>query len=214
MFLAYSMNCHIKNFGTRDLRHGNLPNRDQVMGLSPPTSPYKDTRVLVSPPHFPPRPTPASVESTTTGGSFTIPPRKPPLLTKPKISGQTEPSVRDGHIGMKNLPGRSPLSPTKDGGDSDAMREEGVSAGGLDPPQRPQMAGATGAVTLGRKDVMAPLIPTSTGTRYGRGLTGVAGGTGRQWGRSTPVCPKCGKLVYFAEQVSRGKKGVTSRIRC
>ena len=76
------------------------------------------------------------------------------------------------------------------------------STGGVDGPQRPQMDETMGAVTLGRKDVVTPLVQTTTGTRYGRGLTGVGGGTNRQWGGGTPVCPKCGKLVYFAEQVS------------
>lgn len=202
VFLAYSKNCHIKNFGTKDLRHANLPNRDQVMGLSPPTSPHTDTRVLDSPPSFPSRPTPASIESTITEGTFTVPPQKPPLMTKPKVSKEAE--LRTG---AKDLPGRSPLSlsPAKGGGDDGTVREEDVRADGVDPPQMPQMGGATGAVTLGRKGLGVPLVPTSTGTRYGRGLTGVAGGTNRQWGGGTPVCPKCGKLAYFAEQVSKEK---------
>ena len=59
----------------------------------------------------------------------------------------------------------------------------------------------------------SPLAPTatgtavgagSTGTRYGVALnvTGTAGGSpGRKWGGGTPTCPKCGKSVFFAEQV-------------
>jgi len=104
---------------------------------------------------------------------------------------------------MNDLPSRSPLSPMFHGGDVNTVdKAKDESTDGVDAPHRPQMGGTTGAVTLGRKDVVAPLVQTSTGTRYGRGLTGVGGGTNRQWGGGTPVCPKCGKLVYFAEQVS------------
>lgn len=206
MFLGYSKNCHIKNFGTKDLRHANLPNRDQVMGLSPPTSPHRNTRVLESSPSSPSRPTPISIESTITGGSSTIPLQKPPLMTKPRVLGKEEVVTGDGRIGMNDLPGRPPLSPKKCGGDDSAVGGEDVDANGVDPPQRPQIGGTTGAVTLGRKGVMAPLVPTSTGTRYGRGLAGVGGGTNRQWGGGTPVCPKCGRMVYFAEQVSKKKR--------
>jgi hypothetical protein len=203
MFLADSKNCHLKNFGTKDLRHANLPNRDQVTSLSPPTSPHRDTRALYSPPTSPPRPTPASTKSTTTRGSIAVPPQKPPLMTTPKVSGEAELPTSDGRNRINDFPGHSPLSPMQGGGDEGTVREEDVTVGGGHPPRRPQIGGTTGGVTLGRKDVMAPLVPTSTGTRYGRGLTGVAGGTNRQWGGGTPVCPKCGKLVYFAEQVSK-----------
>ena len=107
---------------------------------------------------------------------------------------------------MKDLPGRSPLSPAKRGRDDDRVEEVEESADGVDALQRPQTGETTNAATSGRKKVMMPLIPTSTGTRYGRGLTGVGGGTNRQWGGGTPVCAKCGKMVYFAEQVSEKKK--------
>lgn len=211
MSLGCSKNCHLKNFGTKDLRHANLPNRDQVIGLSPPTSPRRDTRVLDSPPSSPLRPTPTSIESTIAGGSFAILSQKPRLMTKPNTSREVESRTGDGRIRMNDLPGRSPLSPTEPGGDDDVVRGEDLTVGSVDPSQRPQMGGATGAITLGRKDVVAPLVPTSTGTRYGRGLTGVAGRTNRQWGGSTPTCPKCAKLVYFAEQVS--EKGDAYRVR-
>ena len=51
---------------------------------------------------------------------------------------------------------------------------------------------------------ITPLRQTSTGTRYGIALGG--GGPpspGRQWGSGTPPCGRCGKSVYFAEQVRR-----------
>ena len=201
-FPVNSKNCHIKNFGTKDLRHANLPNRDQVMGLSPPTSPHRNTRGLDSPPSSPSHP---SIEAAITGRSFTTTPPKPSLVTGLKVTGGAELQTGGCRIGTTNLPGRSSLSPTKRGGNDDP-----VGGGGdtdlADGPQRPQMGGTMGAATLDRRNVVAPLVQTSTGTRYGRGLTGVGGGTNRQWGGGTPVCPKCGKLVYFAEQVSRQRE--------
>jgi hypothetical protein len=63
---------------------------------------------------------------------------------------------------------------------------------------------------LGVYGNFTPLKQTSTGTRYGVALTGGVGvnTTGsaspspRKWGVGTPVCPRCTKNVYFAEQVS------------
>jgi hypothetical protein len=49
-----------------------------------------------------------------------------------------------------------------------------------------------------------PLIQTSTGTRYGAALsrTGFdSGPSPKKWGGTTPICPRCGDNVYFAEQV-------------
>ncbi|KAJ3503488.1 hypothetical protein NLJ89_g8408 [Agrocybe chaxingu] len=58
---------------------------------------------------------------------------------------------------------------------------------------------------------MAPLKQTATGTRYGVALGGGVGsspgvgvhmtGQAKKWGAGTPVCARCKKSVYFAEQV-------------
>lgn len=59
------------------------------------------------------------------------------------------------------------------------------------------------SVTLARSSSspMTPLQPTSTGTRYGVAFGG--GGTPVKAfsAGATPTCPRCGKNVYFAEQV-------------
>ena len=134
------------------------------------------------------------------------PPKPPPLMTKLKVAGEAELRTNGGRIRMNDLSDRLPLSPMKHGGD-DRVGEEDESTGGIDAP--PQTDGGA----LGRKNMAVPLVQTSTGTRYGRGLTGVGGGTNRQWGGGTPVCPKCGKLVYFAEQVSERKKKKKGKFR-
>ncbi|KDR74196.1 hypothetical protein GALMADRAFT_157929 [Galerina marginata CBS 339.88] len=69
---------------------------------------------------------------------------------------------------------------------------------------------------------VAPLTQTATGTRYGIALSGGVGvhmtGTGgspRKWGGNTPVCPRCMKSVYFAEQVKAvGKTFHKNCLRC
>ncbi|THG97196.1 hypothetical protein EW026_g4757 [Hermanssonia centrifuga] len=69
------------------------------------------------------------------------------------------------------------------------------------------------------------LTPKTTGTRYGAALSGgrVASpmapmapmATGRQWGGGTPSCGRCGKTVYFAEQVKAiGKTWHRNCLRC
>ncbi|KAL1937433.1 hypothetical protein VTO73DRAFT_13769 [Trametes versicolor] len=53
----YCKNCHVKLFGTRDLRHANLPHRDDL--TSPPSSPirsgFNGGNRAASPPTLPPR---------------------------------------------------------------------------------------------------------------------------------------------------------------
>jgi len=76
---------------------------------------------------------------------------------------------------------------------------------------------------LGTYSNLTPLKQTSTGTRYGIALTGGVGVhmTGsaspspRKWGTGTPVCPRCMKNVYFAEQVKAvGKTFHKTCLRC
>ena len=65
-------------------------------------------------------------------------------------------------------------------------------------------------IVLDRNLGMTLLKQTSTGTRYGVALkggvgvntTGSASPSPRKWGVGTPVCPRCMKNVYFAEQVN------------
>ncbi|KIM41704.1 hypothetical protein M413DRAFT_444945 [Hebeloma cylindrosporum] len=71
---------------------------------------------------------------------------------------------------------------------------------------------------------MTPLKQTATGTRYGIALSG-GGSVGvhmtgseaspRKWGGGTPICPRCTKSVFFAEQVKAvGKTYHKGCLRC
>ncbi|KAK0200942.1 hypothetical protein DFS33DRAFT_1090665 [Desarmillaria ectypa] len=84
---------------------------------------------------------------------------------------------------------------------------------------------ATLTATLQRSNTLGainrtarPLIQTSTGTRYGAALGMVSPQTtGKKWGgaSTTPRCPKCNGLVYFAEQVKAvGKTYHKGCLRC
>ncbi|KAI0043685.1 LIM-domain-containing protein [Auriscalpium vulgare] len=96
----------------------------------------------------------------------------------------------------------------------------------VSPTKGPPSAYAKSSATPGRSSsiengaVMTPLTATATGTRYGAGLMGglratPTGGGARQWGGGTPQCPKCGKSVYFAEQVKAvGKTYHKACLRC
>lgn len=252
--------CHVKNFGTRDLRHANLPDRDDVF-VSPPTSPIRTN------PPLPPRSSPAAPslpprKPLTSGGVFEAPravsptspifrpnrtynPIRPPPMRpspeqeQPKEDGRLdtkadeedwEPPVVNGsggptpsHTGRGTggLPRTVPLgaaiirstSPTKlptgptptTTGSSDS--EDG-SHGAIE-DVRPIVSSNAGPATpsTNGRTISVPLVPTGTGVRYGAALGGRMAspmtpmGTGRQWGGGTPVCPKCQKTVYFAEQV-------------
>jgi hypothetical protein len=102
---------------------------------------------------------------------------------------------------VTGFPRTVPLSPSKTGSKQPVNNLDSAS---LSPPKFV-------SVTLGRSSSSAsarsfenanlPLKPTSTGTRYGTALGGSSPSPNRQWGGVTPQCPRCGKSVYFAEQV-------------
>ena len=70
-----------------------------------------------------------------------------------------------------------------------------------DRPVSPLKPYSTGVVSTGG---INSLKQTATGTRYGAALGASAASPAKTWGLggTTPECPRCGKNVYFAEQVS------------
>lgn len=130
-----------------------------------------------------------------------------------------------GRPGLGGIPRTVPLSPTRSGvyGEEDSLRPRhrvSHSLGSIPstppPPPAPPLApgftggsndSSNGSTTINAVDLaVKPLMRTATGTRYGVALGGgigvnSTGGSPRKWGGSTPSCPRCGKSVYFAEQV-------------
>ncbi|KAH9837933.1 uncharacterized protein C8Q71DRAFT_569621 [Rhodofomes roseus] len=143
-----------------------------------------------------------------------------------ELAAQTNPTGSTAtHTGrgQGGLPRTVPLSPVRNrfGGSISST------ANGAAPSIDGESAGATPAGRTRSPDARmtgtVPLVPTSTGTRYGMALGGrspmtpMMTGTGRQWGLggANPLCGKCGKTVYFAEQVKAiGKTYHKGCLRC
>ncbi|KAG1736212.1 hypothetical protein EDB19DRAFT_1722267 [Suillus lakei] len=251
----YCKTCHVRNFGTRDLRHANLPHRNDMATPPPlPTSPVRNAF---------PAPTstrgqsvdlgqrqgarsPVRVHNTGTGrytnGAMSSPPilkansvlparynRSPinpiaelssettnqPVNTishheeaKEKTSAESTPpsaltfaGTATSTVRIGDMPRTVPLSPTKS------------ASNGTNATSTPILS----SVTLARSSSspMTPLQPTSTGTRYGAALG--SGGTPVKVfsAGATPTCPRCGKNVYFAEQMKAiGKTWHKGCLRC
>jgi len=104
-------------------------------------------------------------------------------------------------VGENQLPRTVTLSPSKSASSVPRARERAES-NLVDRPVSPLKPYSTGVVSSGG---VSSLKQTATGTRYGVALSGsTASPPAKTWGLSgtTPVCPRCGKNVYFAEQVS------------
>lgn len=101
-------------------------------------------------------------------------------------------------VGEIQLPRTVPLSPSKSTSNAPTERVESTP---FDRPVSPLKLNSTGVVSRGG---VSSLKQTATGTRYGAALGGSAAGPAKTWGLygATPVCPRCGKNVYFAEQAS------------
>ncbi|OBZ74576.1 hypothetical protein A0H81_05409 [Grifola frondosa] len=188
----YCKLCHVKIFGTRDLRQANLPNRDEVLdGTLSPRSPVR-------------------ADTFTFAGRAPSPPSRsnndgPPLPARRHHSGRAltpvrasfvQPVIRQeedvsSEVEVDERP--SPASPT-----TSTATHVGRGIGGL--PRTIPLSPTSPRFVTGVPTMSMPLLPTTTG---------------RQWGGGTPTCPKCGKAVYFAEQVKAiGKTYHKSCLRC
>jgi len=251
-----SKTCHIRTFGTRDLRHANLPHRDDA---SPPPFPTSslgsadespvNTPTGSATPVRTPLPTPFThnraygsadlasrspvrAQFTGTGGSTPLlransmlPARfgRPPTPPPESIGSETEERSQEAAVdidegvepssvileanmartergGDFQFPPTVPVGSSKSTSGAPSIPGELNNVLPLERPASPLKLNSNGLTMPGN---LSPLKQTSTGTRYGMALGGVGTSPGKSWGLggATPACPRCGKNVYFAEQV-------------
>ncbi|KAG2035474.1 hypothetical protein BDR03DRAFT_899832 [Suillus americanus] len=248
----YCKTCHVRNFGTRDLRHANLPHRNDM--ATPPPLPASPVRNSFPTPTFmrgesvdlsqrQDARSPQRVHNTGTGrstnGAISPPPilkansvlparyNRSPINPIVELSSETPNQPVPYHkevveetpaestsppaitftgtatstVRIGDMPRTVPLSPTKSANN------------GTNATSTPKSSPVT--LARSRSSPMTPLQPTSTGTRYGAAFGG--GGTPVKVfsAGATPTCPRCGKSVYFAEQMKAiGKTWHKGCLRC
>jgi len=246
----YCKSCHIKNFGTRDLRQANLPHRQDSSSTPVQKSDFpcksNDLTPLAtnkpSTPLISPYWTGSSATKTGRMPSPVLGPKSPSLATSPnkpdelleteeqddKVDDQAQftshphpasptfagASTNTGR-GVTGFPRTVPLSPSKTDQNHSPVDLDDAS---LSPPKSlPATLGQSNSSASAQSFEKAntPLKQTSTGTKYGAALSGTTPSPARKWGGGTPQCPRCGKSVYFAEQVkATGKTWHKGCLRC
>ncbi|KAF5392092.1 hypothetical protein D9757_003357 [Collybiopsis confluens] len=212
----YCKSCHVKNFGTRDLRQANLPHRPS------PLSPGKSINRAPQTSFISPS-SPTSPRSYTNANGNVYPPRlqanRSLSPTSTSSSHEFVSSIMEEAEEALDTVHDEILPQTSIGSSQVPSNITGVSqiVAGDDVAAIAAFDKFTN--TLGRSNGMRPIMQTPTGTRYGAALGGnVAShstGTLKRFGGNTPTCPKCGKSVYFAEQVKAvGKTWHKSCLRC
>ena len=137
---------------------------------------------------------------------------------EPEPTVQAAPTAHTGR-GQGGLPRTVPLSPVKSRFNEDA-EDATVTASvtaPITPPPAPANRRTHSLDTTPHMTGTVRLTPSATGTRYGRALAPTATRTPRQWGLggANPACGRCGKTVYFAEQVKAiGKTWHKACLRC
>ncbi|KAG1823024.1 hypothetical protein EV424DRAFT_786616 [Suillus variegatus] len=251
----YCKTCHVRNFGTRDLRHANLPHRDDM--ATPPPLPASPVRNSFPAPTFirgesvdlsqrqgarsPVRaqnpstgrymngamsPSPILKANSVLPARFNRSPNNPIVELSSENTNQTVNTILHHEGVREETPAESTPSPalTFTGTATSTVR---IGDMPRTVPLSPTKSASNGAnttstlklssVTLARSSSspMTPLQPTSTGTRYGVAFGG--GGTPVKAfsAGATPTCPRCGKNVYFAEQMKAiGKTWHKGCLRC
>ncbi|TRM63357.1 hypothetical protein BD626DRAFT_496402 [Schizophyllum amplum] len=157
--LPYCKQCHVREFGTKDLRQANLPQRQGSRPLSPSY-------------------TGSSSSTTDNTAPLPSPEYSIPELYRSESSASSRPESSTART--------RPLPPP--------LHRATLSA---DIDMHPTIE-----AELAADPVLQPLTHTQTGSRYGAALGLRATPTGNKWTPSAnPQCPRCGKSVYFAEQV-------------
>ncbi|KAF8438643.1 hypothetical protein L210DRAFT_3404327 [Boletus edulis BED1] len=246
----YCKNCHIRNFGTRDLRQANLPDRDDLTSPIRSTFPLPTTRTrtngsldftsrtLVNDGSRSPvrtqhtGPGPLLRANSSLPARYTRTPNPPSDVSTPGVElnmegndTAEEDEVQDivdervsfdgeitntKRVGEFQLPRTVSLSPSR----PTSRAAQRVDSTPFNRPTSPFKPSLTGVVSSGG---VGSLKQTATGTRYGAALGGSTASPAKTWelGGTTPVCPRCGKNVYFAEQMKAvGKTWHKGCLRC
>ncbi|KAF8513364.1 hypothetical protein JB92DRAFT_2812083 [Gautieria morchelliformis] len=220
----YCKSCHVRNFGTRDLRSANLT------PSSPPLSPTRPTRS--------PSPLPASDSLSSNvsipeepGETEPGPEYESPSFPRPRSHTNLPASISFPRTAPSSLsfarrnsqptraapilrPTARPLSPTK----SYSARPLSPNSPGYS--QKPLSPTSTGMSTASAPTYLranttgaqfdTPPRPSFTGNVGAKKTFGPSPGFG-----GTPSCPRCGKAVYFAEQVkASGRTWHKPCLRC
>lgn len=220
--LPYCKQCHVREFGTKDLRQANLPQRQGSRPLSPSytgssSSTTDNTAPLPSPgPDNPPTiledeeysiPELYRSESSASSRPESSTARTrplPPPLHRATLSADIDmhPTIEAELAADRVL---QPLTHTQTGSRYGAALG-GRTTGLAGMPVRAHTTGvAARPVSPTRAFGSPPMSPTRslggvTSQMTGAGLRATP--TGNKWTPSAnPQCPRCGKSVYFAEQV-------------
>ncbi|TRM59983.1 hypothetical protein BD626DRAFT_506075 [Schizophyllum amplum] len=185
--LPYCKQCHVREFGTKDLRQANLPQRQGSRPLSPSYT---------------------GSSSSTTDNTAPLP--SPGPDNPPTILEDEEYSIPELYRSESSASSRPESSTARTRPLPPPLHRATLSA---DIDMHPTIE-----AELAADPVLQPLTHTQTGSRYGAALGGRTTGwrgcrcmtgaglratpTGNKWTPSAnPQCPRCGKSVYFAEQV-------------
>ncbi|KAL4261510.1 LIM zinc-binding domain-containing protein [Pleurotus pulmonarius] len=223
----YCKLCHVKHFGTKDLRQANLPYMPAESSHPPPLPPSPMKNLHAQP----------SI-GTSPANSSDSPPNtiaqvdKSPLSeTVPLEQEQAEEEDEERDVVSPVLPPRSTTSlsstPVTASGTVDTTTRAPIrtmTTGGFPAPHRFKHRFSSSldssannrfnSATMGRSHTATgvpasddasqsarPLVQTATALGGSVGVN-TTGSPNKRWSMGTnPTCPKCGKTVYFAEQV-------------
>ncbi|KAI0717689.1 hypothetical protein C8T65DRAFT_640473 [Cerioporus squamosus] len=218
--------CHVKLFGTRDLRHGNLYQASPNRAASPPPRSSTASDLAQPQPIRRHMTGSASMESSRTKAAS--PPPMPTYLLRPNRTLSPSKGMGSGSLALKALDnliedfgGVEIVTPVHANEDTNGRTAAGASTSQSTAANgNGTRAASPPAASPRTRTIPVPLAPSMTGTRYGAALGAPLAPmmTGRQWGPgagATPKCPTCGKSVYFAEQVKAvGKTWHKWCLRC
>jgi len=217
-FQPYCNNCHVRNFGTRDLRSANVIPSSSSTG---PLSPHSPRRARSQPPG--PK-SPSAAE-------FSIPEESPEFVEDAISQVPQNHEAEATPEGDETIDSVEGVIPSFDSYPAIVSPSELMSRNGIarspSPLKRPFSSRPLSPNSTGASTASAPaptyLRSNLTGTPLRPSFTGNLGTMGKKsktlpvtsaFGGS-PSCPRCDKVVYFAEQVkAAGRTWHKNCLRC